>query len=229
MFLSKIDLLVVLSRHMENYYSEILPNSNFEVIYNGLKPVFTDMEIDEQDRKLFHSYQGKCCILGSIAGLTDTKGIDQIIQYLYRNKKSVYFIIGDGDSKSKLVSLAKKLNVSDRCFFLGFRKNAYKYLKYFDIYAMPSRSEGFPIALLEAAFSKKPVLCSNLPVFKEIFSEMEVAFFEIENIDSLEMAMHDLEKNKEYYSKNIYNKYNSCYTDDHMGKKYLSAYLEVTS
>lgn len=41
---------------------------------------------------------------------------------------------------------------------------------------MSSRSEGFPLSLLEAMIYKRNIVCSDIPIFKEILSENEVTF-----------------------------------------------------
>lgn len=47
---------------------------------------------------------------------------------------------------------------------------------------MSSRSEGFPLSLLEAMIYKRNIVCSDIPIFKEILSENEVTFFEREKL-----------------------------------------------
>lgn len=44
-------------------------------------------------------------------------------------------------------------------------------MKYFDVYALCSHTEGYPLAFIEAAAAKLPVVCSDIPVFKSIIPE----------------------------------------------------------
>ena len=60
-----------------------------------------------------------------------------------------------------------------------------------DIYMMPSYSEGFGLAMVEAALAKKSIVCSNLPSFHEIFTEREVSFFELDDKVSLIQAIEN--------------------------------------
>ena len=78
--------------------------------------------------------------------------------------------------KISLLDLADRLGVRDRVCIAGYKKNAYQYLPYYDIYVMSSRSEGFPLSLLEAMIYKRNIVCSDIPIFKEILSENEVTF-----------------------------------------------------
>src|SRR5665647_3488542 len=68
------------------------------------------------------------------------------------------------------------------------------YLKYFDFFIMPSRSEGFGLALIEAIQQKIPVICSDVAVFRELFHEDEVTFFKSEDLPSLVSALSTAEE-----------------------------------
>lgn len=73
--------------------------------------------------------------------------------------------------------------------FLGYKNDAYKYLPYFDAYTIPSHSEGFPLAMLEAAAYGKPIIASNLSVFKEIFTDDEISIFDLNDEKSVPNAI----------------------------------------
>lgn len=73
-------------------------------------------------------------------------------------------IYGDGPNKGKLQKVAKKLNISDVVTFkgwLGLDKISNIYLNY-DIMVMPSLSESFGVAALEASSAGLPVVASNV-------------------------------------------------------------------
>ena len=44
-------------------------------------------------------------------------------------------------------------------------------------YSFPSREEGFGIPIIEAAFSKVPVFCADIPVLRELAGE-DVTYFD---------------------------------------------------
>ena len=98
--------------------------------------------------------------------------------------------------------------------FLGYKNDAYKYLPYFDAYTIPSHSEGFPLAMLEAAAYGKPIIASNLSVFKEIFTDDEISIF-------------DLNDEKEKLSRNAKLKYENVYSPDHFVGRYLAIYTKL--
>lgn len=67
-------------------------------------------------------------------------------------------IVGDGDQRKELESLADKLGVMDTVEFLGFRKDIPELLSHSKILVMTSRYEGFTLNMLEA------IVCGTVPV-----------------------------------------------------------------
>ncbi|RXM46305.1 glycosyltransferase, partial [Flavobacterium sp. YO12] len=145
-------------------------------------------------------------IIGSYAALNKRKGIDQIVRLLdIRDDLSLVFI-GEGKEIKNLQYLAQSLGVADRLVFLPYTLKPYGYVHLFDIYAMPSRSEGFGLALVEAALTKTSIICSDIPVFHEIFNEDEVSYFKLEDIDSLNVAVTEALNKRSLKSNNAFEK-----------------------
>ena len=127
-----------------------------------------------------------------------------------------------------LKKLSKDLNVNDRCYFLGFKTNAISYLSLVDIYIMSSYSEGFPLSLLEAGILGKPVICSDIEIFRELFSDKEVCFFELDNIKTLVNCIHKIGNNLDYFSINIKDKVTKIYSSKNMAQSYKNLYINLT-
>ena len=68
------------------------------------------------------------------------------------------------------------------------------------IYVFPSVDEGFGIPLIEALKLKVPVICSDIPIFREIADD-SVLYFEKQNEFNLFERMKELIQNKELSSK----------------------------
>ena len=135
-----------------------------------------------------------------------------------------FIIVGDGIELENLKSLAKRENVYDRCWFLGYKKNAISYLKYFDVYAATSYSEGFSLSLIEAGQCKLPTVCSNIAIFKEQYNQNEAVFYQLDNIPSLANAITKAYNNKQQYATNIYNRAINDYSIENMCNQYLKLY-----
>jgi glycosyltransferase involved in cell wall biosynthesis len=210
---------------MKNYYGRWFSRSKLEVIFNGIDehdyPIIPDNEIMDKIAG-FRSIGLK--VIGSIGILTRRKGFDQILNLISINKELALIIIGKGKELGNLKALATKLGIHDRCFFCGFRSNAANYIKHFDFFIMPSRSEGFGLALIEAVQQKVPVICSDIAVFRELFTIEEVTFFELENISSLAEALEEACETGSSKVIPAFNRYQNNYTGKLMADNYLRLY-----
>ena len=96
-----------------------------------------------------------------------------------------------------------------------------------DLFVVPSRSEGFSLVLQEVARQKKPVVCSDIPIFRELFAQNEVPFFTLEDIDGLVNVIKEAADQQKSYEKKVFDKFLSSYTSVHMAKNYLDIYKNI--
>ena len=227
--LIKQDLICCLSNDAKTYYQKFLFKTKIEVIYSGRDVSDKENDVDSNDKDFFEKLKDKYIVIGANAVLTRIKGLEQIIHLLKRDAELAFVIIGDGKEKHKLISLSKKLNVANRCFFLGYREEARRYLNHYDIYAMPSRFEGFPLALTEAVAYKVACICSDIPIFKELYSDQMIFRFKLDDIDDLEKKitiLKDFNKRK-INAQNAFEYYSKEYTSVAMAYRYIIAYEEA--
>lgn len=223
--LKKQDVVVTLTDVMKSFYGK-KTNLDLKTIYNGRSVgKYAKYELIGSDIDFINGVKSKYKIIGSHCLLTKRKGIHQIIKSLGDLNDFALIVIGDGQELDNLKKLAHDLGVSERCFFIGFKKEAVAYLKYFDVYVMSSYSEGFPLGLLEAGLNKLPVICSDIPIFRELFTDKEVCFFELDHIDSLAGAIKLCYTNKEALANSIYELVSTKYSIDKMAENYLLVYL----
>lgn len=212
------DLCVVLSKTAVAYYKRWLNNKRLTYVYNS-RNLDISKELSEDEINKIIQFKGESVLLGINALLSPIKGVDMVIRALRNLPLCKLFIVGDGESMLDLKNLAKSLNVDEHVYFAGRKSEAYRYLPYYDLYLMPSRSEGFPLALLEAVAMKKNIVCSDIPVLKEIFSDDEVTFFNLENVKSLVDAIkYALKHNKaeKAYIRYINNYSMKCFADNYI-------------
>ena len=227
--ISKINQIVCLSKGMKDYYHKKNIHPSITNIYNGVKIPSINENINSDDLHKIQALKNKYIVLGSMAKYDARKGLEQIIKVLAINPKLAFVLIGDGSEKENLLALAKKLNVSDRIFFAGFRKNSTDYLPLFDIYLIPSRSEGVSLALLEAVASKTPVVCSDIISFTELFENDELSFFELDNITSLNNAIAFSLTNRNQLVEKAFEKYKNNFTETLMARNYLKLYHQLVN
>ena len=225
--ISKINHIVCLSKGMKEYYSNKKINKSISYISNGVNIPIINNEVNKEDIQKIKDLKSKYTVIGTMAKYDARKGLEQIIKVLAINPKIAFVLIGDGSEKENLLALANQLNVNDRIFFAGFRKNSTDYLPYFDIYIAPSRSEGVSLSLLEAIASKTPVVCSNIISFTELFDKDEISFFELDNIESLNDAITFSLENSSKLKEKAFEKYQNNYTETIMAQQYLKLYKNL--
>lgn len=195
------------------------------VIFNGkdVKPSLESCE--SKDIQVISKLRRNYVIVGTISGIHYRKGLEQVIRALSLLPNFAFVAVGDGPDLNKLKQLAKDIGVFERCYFTGYKKNnASNYLSLIDIFVMCSRSEGFPLALIEAAGYAKPTVLSDIPILKSIVTSNEVAFYFLNNIDSLAAQLTHVNENRRTYSQAIYRWYRQNLTAATMIEKYIDLY-----
>lgn len=220
--LRRHDRIVTLSQDAQKYYSKWFSLDKLTYAYNARNPDRTK-RLTNEELKEVDDFKADSVLLGVNALLSPVKGVDMLIKGLPYLPNHKLFIVGDGQSRKSLEELSQRLSVSDRCYFAGYKPSAYRYLEYYDIFTMPSRSEGFPLSLLEASVYATPAVVSNIPVVKEVFSAEEVSFFDLSNpltiVDAIKIATES-----KVLGVNFHNKYLSSYSPEIMYERYLAIY-----
>ena len=110
--------------------------------------------------------------LGVLSRLTPIKNVAAVIHAAARLRDLDIAIqvniAGSGPSENSLRSIARELNVADRVCFLGWREDIRELLSGWDLLAMPSLDEGFPLSAIEAMAAGRPVLASRVGGLPEI-------------------------------------------------------------
>jgi glycosyltransferase involved in cell wall biosynthesis len=107
------------------------------------------------------------------------KGYEDLIHAfgLLKSKRPNLFcvIIGSGELLSSLLEQITSSGLENRVFLLGQTDHvkALKILKSCDIFVMPSRTEGTPIALLEAASIGVPILATKVGGIPELLTDQD--------------------------------------------------------
>lgn len=120
-------------------------------------------------------------IVGCVANFYKTKGLEYLIEAIHLlsfkfrvslpNDGRASFetiIIGDGRERKKLEKLIAKYGLEKTVFLVGKIPDAYKYLKAFDIFVLPSLKEGFPWIILEAMAAAVPIVATSVGAVPEI-------------------------------------------------------------
>ncbi len=139
--------------------------NNLQVIYNPHN-VSQILELSKEkitDNTEVHIFSKKTILfLGRMSVQKAPWHLINAFAKLSMTKSNLVFI-GDGDDRV-LDYLKKQINdlkISDRVFFLGRRKNPYKYIKSSTLVSLSSYYEGTPNVIVESLCLKTPVVSSN--------------------------------------------------------------------
>ena len=115
----------------------------------------------------------KSIILLSIGELNDNKNQETALRAFAKiNDDNLHYVLcGKGDKLEYLKTLAIKLGVENRTHFLGYRKDVVDICFQSNIYIMPSKREGLPVASLEAMYTGLPLITSNIRGLEDIMED----------------------------------------------------------
>jgi glycosyltransferase involved in cell wall biosynthesis len=101
-------------------------------------------------------------LIGAIGRIEFQKGFDTLIRALPEIPEATLVLVGEGSERAGLEDLARELGVASRILWTGWSEHSRGYLHSFDVVALPSRFEGFPLALLEALLARSAVVASDV-------------------------------------------------------------------
>ena len=79
-----------------------------------------------------------------------------------RQPSALYLVVGDGERRSELETLARTLGIAERTRFVGWRKDLVTIYGATDVCVLTSRNEGTPVAVIEALAAGVPVVCTDV-------------------------------------------------------------------
>jgi N-acetyl-alpha-D-glucosaminyl L-malate synthase BshA len=169
-------------------------------------------------------------IITHISNFRKVKRIPDIIKIFYHIQKEMpakLMMVGDGPEKENAEQLCQELGILDKVIFFGNSNEIDKILLLTDLFLLPSETESFGLAALEAMACGVPVISSNSGGLPEVnFDGVSGYLSDVGNVE--EMAanaikiLHDdkvlkqfknnaLEVAKKFDIKNILPKYEALY------------------
>lgn len=103
-------------------------------------------------------------LIGAVGELTWNKGYHVLLRAARTLKRRghafLLCIIGEGEERTFLETMIEEENLQDVVRLIGFKPDAYQYLKAFDLFALSSLKEGLPYVALEAGQAGLPLVAS---------------------------------------------------------------------
>lgn len=128
-------------------------------------------------------------ILVHVSNFRKVKRIDDVIrafQKIYEKIPSKLMLVGDGPERNRLEELCRQIGLCHEIRFLGKQEAVEEVLAVSDLFLMPSESESFGLAALEAMACEVPVISSNAGGLPEVNIEGVTGYLSnIGDVDSL--------------------------------------------
>jgi len=103
-------------------------------------------------------------IITHISNFRPVKRISDVISIFYKVQQKInakLLMVGDGPERDKAEKKAIELGIGEKVMFLGNTSELNKILCLSDLFLLPSETESFGLAALEAMAAKTPVISTN--------------------------------------------------------------------
>ena len=110
-------------------------------------------------------------IVTHISNFRKVKRIPDVIEVFHKIQKEIpskLMMVGEGPEKEGAERLCEKLGIKDKVVFFGNSNEIDRILCFSDLFLLPSESESFGLAALEAMVNKVPVVSSNAGGIPEV-------------------------------------------------------------
>ena len=128
-------------------------------------------------------------IVTHISNFRKVKRIPDIIKIFYKIQEKIpakLMMVGDGPEKVKAEQLCKELGIEEKVIFFGNSSEIDQILSYSDLFLLPSETESFGLAALEAMAWSVPVISSNSGGLPEVnFDGISGYLSNVGDVDSM--------------------------------------------
>jgi len=170
---NRVTLALAISRVIKKNLVDTCPLSEdkIELLHNGVDTKKFHPEIISKDKvRNEFSISKNEIVIGMLARFSWGKGHEEFLfaaKELLPKYSNLKFMIvgepsrGEDEYAAKIKNLTKEYGIENKIIFAGFRKDTPEVLAAMDIFAFPSHSEAFGIALAEALSMGIPSVCSD--------------------------------------------------------------------
>jgi L-malate glycosyltransferase len=115
-------------------------------------------------------------VIGTLAGLRGVKNLPKLVRAAASVANSRLVIVGEGPARDAIIAEATRVGYADRLVMPGFMAGPHRYIGHFDIFALSSDSEQFPISLVEAMAAGLPCVSTDVGDVAHIVSKENAPF-----------------------------------------------------
>lgn len=173
-------------------------------------------------------------LLVHISNFRNVKRVPDTIRIFDAIKNEVntkLVLVGDGPQRAESERLCRELNLCDRVIFLGKQDALVEILNCADLFLIPSQSESFGLAALEAMACGVPVISTSVGGLPELIIHNETGYIaEIGDIDRMAKYTIELltnEKKYKLFSQNSRKRAVDCFDTSVIVPKYENYYEKI--
>ena len=122
----------------------------------------------------------------------------RVFEKVQRKLPAKLILVGEGPDKEKADLLAKELGVKEKILFLGKSDEIRRIMCFSDLFLLPSETESFGLAALEAMAGKTPVISTNQGGLPEVNEQGVTGFMsDVGDVEDMaKNAIHILEDDR---------------------------------
>lgn len=171
--LARADALVVPSRTLETIARKTWhqPESRVVPIPNG---VDLAAYAKTPQRGALHGFRPATdtVVIGTVAGLRRVKNLPRLVRSVAALDGQVQLVIvGEGPEGGTIQAEAARTGMADKMLMPGFLKSPSRFIGLFDIFALSSDSEQFPISVIEAMAAGRPIVAPRVGDIEQMVGE----------------------------------------------------------
>lgn len=138
------------------------PESRVHRIPNGIATALYATKPDPKAIPGFRRKPGEV-VIGTIADLSAVKDLPALVRATGGVSARVRLVIvGEGPERERIMDTAEAMGMEDRLHLPGFLPDPHRYIGLFDILALSSKSEQFPIAVIEGMAAGLPIVAPKM-------------------------------------------------------------------
>lgn len=233
----KSDLLIACSNAIKNHLIKNfkIDGNRIKVIYNSVDP--TEVVLTKTKTELLSLLEipTNKFIIGYFGRLDfKEKGIDILLKAFHNlskvNKDLFLLLVGNGADENQILEFITQNKLKAKV--INSKEDIFNYYQLLNLFVLPSRTDPFPLVMLEAGLSKITLICSNVDGIPELINnEKDGLLFESGNSIDLQNKILKIYSDKNFtdqLARNLHTKILQSYTVKSVIPQYENMYRSLS-